>query len=226
MQAMKAIAPATGAVGPITAVGRKLSRVSSLRVRNAAASAVYSTTSTTDKFLNQVKSVPKNIEYGGGGGGGGLQPKGPTQSFSKASDVSANVTSPPSGASLDSTSEIPTDTPSGIGGGDKEGSGAGPNKVTFEMSSSNSSSSFGSEDEMEEYFPSSAKASQESRQEQQQQTIINTFLNQRTSYPGMVMLCIYFLTYTAKSIISKFCLQCKYYLLVLPSMYYRAKAVG
>ena len=205
MQAMKAIAPATGTVGPITAVGRKLSRVSSLRVRNAAASAVYSTTSTTDKFLNQVKSVPKNIEYGGGGGGG-LQPKGPTQSFSKASDVSANVTSPPSGASLDSTSEIPTDTPSGIGGGDKEGSGAGPNKVTFEMSSSNSSSSFGtSEDEMEEYFPSSAKASQETRQEQQQQTIINTFLNQRTSYPGMIILylLLYFVTYTAPFLFQK-----------------------
>ena len=74
----------------------------------------------TGKFLNQVKSVPKNIELASAGGG--LVPqlnKGQQNQSSSTvktgSDVSPNVTSPPSGTSLDSNSELPTDTLSGVG---------------------------------------------------------------------------------------------------------------
>ena len=74
----------------------------------------------TGKFLNQVKSVPKNIELASAGGG--LVPqlnKGQQNQSSSTvktgSDVSPNVTSPPSGTSLDSNSELPTDTLSGLG---------------------------------------------------------------------------------------------------------------
>ena len=117
----------------------------------------------------QSKSVPRNI--------------GAFKMMETTASGSTSVTSPASGASLASTSEIHSDTNTD----DKK-----PEKATFDVSSSTASSEFGSEEELSDILQEKElKSRRLTRYElegtQCTETLINTLLNRTTTQQGQTI---------------------------------------